>query len=521
MNHSSLLCRSLCALALTAAAACESPSGTEAEACGGATVWLEVGQAVALSPGEEPCSLAAGAEYVLAYLDARGLEMARAGNETYVPAGPGVVPDQAKFAVRITVDGPAAAVASRGAAVEAHAGPAAGMDADLAAAGPSHATSPFGVAGAPVPGDTFSVDVPCIGCTVNGMLTFHATVAAVHDDWLTVAAVDGLPEAQLATYLETLRAAWPTARTHALPLLQHALAPGVPRTSPAGRLLVLVEPDLGTFSGYAQTAVDEDQVYGYVRLKLEPGVSQAWLAGLVAHELTHLYQRMHNHRTRTGNSTTGLGAALWGAEGTADLVWYETIRRAGGLPLLGNYDWRVPGADPFANRFMRYAQPSNAEFARGYTASMGFLRRLVAQRVASGESVDDAMREGVRGGIQGWFGNDGRGSIRPGLASRMAARLGGWKPEAAMLEWTLSHAADDLTPSPRYQDPTFLRVGDIPAGYEPAWRPDHVISGGGTFTVQRRWGGSGYTLLHAGASGLRFRAVAETPGVHWMLLRVR
>ncbi|HEU0016382.1 MAG TPA: hypothetical protein VFQ45_22065, partial [Longimicrobium sp.] len=247
------------------------------------------------------------------------------------------------------------------------------------------------------------------------------------------------------------------------------------------------------------------------------------MAGLVAHELAHLYNRMYNHRTRTG-SESRLGTALWGTEGSADLVRYETIRRAGALPLAGNYDWLNPGTGAYASFFARLAQPGTGEFSRGYGGSMGFLRRLVAQRVADGESVDQAMREVVRGAIEGWYGKDLLGSTRPGLAARMAERFSGWKPEDAMLEWTLAHAADDLTPSARHQDAAFQRISAIPSGYDAlAWRPDLEIEGGagGTYTVERRWGGTGYSYLRDTGAGIRFRAAADTPGVRWMLMRIR
>ncbi|HEU0016476.1 MAG TPA: hypothetical protein VFQ45_22540, partial [Longimicrobium sp.] len=272
------------ACALVVLAACDSPSGAGRRACGAGELRLEPGDAVALGPNEDVCSLASAgdAEYVLAYLDTRGLDAARDGNEAYlVPSAGTDTPDET-FGIQITVEG-----AARGAAASAviphpvaEVPPA--MDAH-AAAGPLLSTAPFALPGTWAAGDTFSVRVPCIGdCGVVTMLDQHATVLSVLDDWIAFAAVDGLPSAQLAAFHETLRQGWPTVRQHALPLLRDVLDDGRPVTTPAGRLLVLIEPELGPFSGFAHTAPSGDQVFGFVRLKLRPDLGAVNMAGLMA-----------------------------------------------------------------------------------------------------------------------------------------------------------------------------------------------------------------------------------------------
>jgi hypothetical protein len=136
--------------------------------------------------------------------------------------------------------------------------------------------------------------------------------------------------------------------------------------------------------------------------------------------------------------------------------------------------------------------------------------------------VDDAVREVSRGAVEGWYVNDT--APRQGLAARMQVRLGSaWDPADALLDWTLSYAADDITPNPAYQDPSFLRIWNLPGGHPIGWRPAAVLTEAGLRTVAfQRFGGSSHHLhLLDSGNGVGFSINSSSPTLHWKLIRIR
>jgi len=517
-------------LLVLAAAGCATeptgPVGPESPplVCGSSAVSVPVGTSVRPAAGSLSCRLAAesGAEYALAVLDAQPIEDAELTWESVL----------SDYVVTLTVGGSSAAAAT-GLALRGASGAGAldagdVMDAERTgepSGSPADRDRPWNL------GERFWV--------IDDISSYlrNARVLRIYDERYVVAWFENGDSTRLSTWLPRLDSAFPVVRQHAFPLLRSTFVDAAPTTSArSGQYLILLRDTLGSYAGYAYSVAAGDTVSAWVYLKVDTAYQTTGLASLLAHEMTHSYQRMYMHATRGLRATSRVGAATWGTEGGANLLSYETMRRSAGLPLDGNYDWRAPDADAAARHVARRAQPATGEFTAGYDNAMGFLRRLVVQLVRSGATVDAAVRTVARGAVEGWYGYDGI-THRTGLASRMRALLDyRWDPAEALLDWTLSHAADDLTDDPEFQDRTSLRVWDIPAGTA-GWRASATLTSAqpDQALVERRYGSPFFAYLLDGGSGITLDIAAyrnfqgdQVPSpppqpidVRWKLVRIR
>ncbi len=502
-------------------AACDSPSESEARGCGGKTLVLGVGQAADLPSGED-CDLGqqSGAEYALAYVDGRGIALAETGAEPYRPS-------TEPYSVTVTdllAGGARSVRASLQASPRAQA--AAPDWSVVAADGPRAFTGATGGDDGWTLGETLTITDPCPqGSACPQPPTRSARVVRVYPSSLVVAAVESELGAGLAPMLAVLDEAMPIVTTHALPLMKSIYTDGAPAVSSAtgGQMLVLLEGDNSGVAARTFGRWEEDgSSTSWISIEPFPGQNAAWAASLVSHELTHAYQLAYTARTRSpGKEVNAMGAAVWGVEGGANLVSYEVIRRAAGKPLAGNADFRAPGSG-MLEQFLAYrAQPGDGHMTMGYDAGAGFFRDLVIRRVQGGEGENGAVRAVSLGALDGWWGLDPAGSRRTGLTARMRERIGGWEPKDALLTWALSHAGDDLTDNPVFQDRAWLRVW---ASAEPdyGWFPEAVLQGGaGSVTGQTMYGNPGYFLLRDTGAGMSIRVSASAPGVQWRVLRIR
>ena len=497
----------VCALAL---AACDrSPTQASSSACDGRQMSVAVGEVVSLQPAQGVCNLGthAGAEYAVVYLDTRITSVAHEISEPY-RAIPG------SYAVHI-ID----ATAGASAALRTILAESAAPDFVVDAGEPDALTS---ITYHPEPwvvGDT--VTTP--GCTSGECVAgppVAARVERVYGNWLVVA-VDPADPAR-AEILGQLDEAFPHFEREALPLLADVFGPARPSTSPgANQVFVLARSSSGTFASYALTFANGDDAYGWLLLTVAPA-NVASTVSLLAHEVAHLYQRRYMHATRSaGVAQSNLGPTAWGVEGSANLISYEVIRRLAGTPLAGNYDWLQPSADPFVELYARRAQSTQGAFSSGYDGTMPFLRDLVIRRMRAGDAQGTALREVTLGALEGWSGIDFYSSTRPGMITRMRARLGsGWTPTEALLTWVLSHVGDDRNPSTTYQDHASLRAWDI---RDFGWRADGVLTGGwgGRVSVARPYSSPGYSYLRDSGAGVQVRLSADIPEVEWRLMRIR
>lgn len=484
------------------------------------TVDLQVGQTMALTSAQAACfALAphAGARYALAGYDARALEAAE--------RGPGAGPhDEPAY---LLGDG---AVASA-ALAPSRAPSAAVAPGDLrvsAAAVGSEATDPYARARPWAAGETFQLKR--IG--TNDLAT--ARVVAVQGG-VALAALE--PDAASARRMvDDTKAALAWMAADGFRSLARAFGPSAPRTSEgAGQLLVVLaswNPDQG--AGGTFTRVDAaGGAYSIVWMNMEmrggvrPGFDTydhvSFRLKVLAHELTHAWQMRWLDATVPAGGRHGLtDGPVWGLEGGADLLAMDAVRRNLGVAAEGNWDWDAHlVADDRAVTYAMEPADTRGRLGRGYFDAASFLRHAQARMARAGMDRDAALAEVARGAAEGWYGWDGAGNHRTGLAARVRAAAGGdWDPAHEVLTWTLAQALDDETANPALNNAAFWRV----SSGRWAWQPvaEEMVAGGagerrfsyqaaGSFFVRVRDGGGGGTLSARSAAG----------GTRWMIARAR
>lgn len=487
------------------------PRADGLKSCGTRPLALAIGEAA--SPSNRSvrrCEIAAvaGAEYVVAWVDTRAIDGARTGTEPAFEPYPitlSIDPD-ASF---LTTP-PSELRAAADSAVHPHWFDRTGANNGIFGGRPRQRTTPW------VLDEQFLLDDDYSG------LPRQAQVVRVYDSGVVVARWVDDPDVDLALYLAQLDTAMAFVETHARPLLRHAFTPTNPSSTQAGQFLMLLQQDvLASARTFAE--VSGDTLYTWMDLLPYPWLSATRLAQTLAHEMTHSYQRAYMHATRQAPGLpSGAGAATWAVEGGANLVSYEFVRRLSGAPLDANREWRAPAGSTAMALFQQRAQPAGGVITDGFDAAMGFFRDLTLRRMATGEATDEALRAVSRGAIEGWFGLDGV-SQREGLTARMRARLGvSWEPADAVLDWALSHAADDLTPNPRYQDRASLRVWELPNGQLYGWWSDAVLTAAApTYTLFKRYGSPGWARIANADAGFTIEVQGYEVPTRWLLLRIR
>ncbi|HEX8695054.1 MAG TPA: hypothetical protein VF746_21765 [Longimicrobium sp.] len=487
------------------------------------TVDLQPGQHLSLTPDQAACfRLAAhpSARYVLAGFDARGVESARIGPEA-APAGEPTY---------LLGDGtPTAAVA-----VPSASRAAGQVEADFtvrrAAAGDE--ADPFARAAPWREGERFAVR------RKDGSGTATARVVRVYGGHYVLAVVDEDASSHAPKFVDQAGRALDFLVREGAGVLERAYGGARPVTSAgSGQLLVVLaawNPDLGAGNAVTQAAPDGSGVASAIWLNLEvrPGVREgfdrldhaSYRLKLLVHELTHAWQVRYAYDAQPAGPRAVSFGPVWAMEGTADLVGMDLVRRFLGVGLTSNYDWqaslRTGGAEavyalePFDTR---------GRLARGYFDAASFLRDVQVRLSRAGLSPDDALAQVARGAVEGWFGVDGAGVRRQGLAERVRAVLGsGWDPSQAVLLWTLTQAADDQTQAPDLNNPVYARAADPDGDY--AWKPvvDELQAGRSfAYEVRRTPGSSFFVRLKDDGRGGTFSASASVAETRWMVARVR
>lgn len=473
-----------------------------------APVRLAIGEAAELPAAADggtlcPVSAQPGAEFVVAVVDTRAVRKAETGPEGYGAAFP-------RYTVAVSTAGQAALPdpsMNRAAQGSPHFAITPAPPADFA----SLRNRPWTV------GELFPLYDPAV------MAPRQAQVLRVYDGHFVVAAYEGDAAALLPRFMAQMDSAWDAVGAHAVPLMRAAYSRELPVTSPAsGQFLIILRDDP---NGDVLGRTLSDKSFGAPRMwtdiKIREKSGYLELAELVAHEVAHAFQALYMYDSRPDYPVdSAAGATFWATEGGADLISFETVRRASGVGFTANFDARAPGATPAARRLGDRAHPGFGHLSAGYDAPAGFLRILASRRVLAGEAVDDAIREVLRGAADGWNGWDSYGVRRTGLNARMRARLGpSWNGEDALLDWALAHAADDLTSDPRFQDPLFLRIHEM-VGRRTLWRPFAIISASGAGFARVPYGSPAFFLLKSDAE-VRLSGVSDTPGLRWKILRTR
>lgn len=482
--------------------------------CGATALVLAVGETAQPAGGAAGCLLAAsaGAEYALAFVDTRDILAAVNGYEDSLPDASVTVSVAPSGAVQVPLS--VVRLGQAGSSPPDFAYTGAGRH-SLTAEWPTARLTPWRL------DERFRL----LHAFADTAETHR--VVRIYGGRYVVAWPENGAAAALQPFLVQLDSAIPVVLATGLPLLQLAFAPDLPRTSVAANqyLIVLRDSlvrDQVPYGGFAFAAAEGETLLSWIHLRVSSYRSHIALAGLLMHEMAHTYQGMFMMASRpAGAYYEGLGAARWGVEGGADFMRYQLYRRLAALPLNPNIEWReVPALEPLY-LYRSWTQPGSAGFTLGYANSMGFLRDQAIRSMLAGVAADHAVRDVARGAVEGWYGFSETGR-RPGLAARMRGIQGGWwTPEQALLDWALSHAADDLTPNQWYQDRASYRVSDIPDGWT-GWRPAARLAPSASVaaTITRRHGSVDWVVLQDEGAGLAVTVTSDAQ-VAWKLIRLR
>lgn len=346
-------------------------------------------------------------------------------------------------------------------------------------------------------------------------------VEQIHDGYLVFASIVGDEIPTLDWTLAQIDSARTILSETGLSLLGEAF-PGLrPLTSEgAGQILILIHPELREERGAAGVMYGllEDETVRPV-LMITPNDPESRrtpvsLGDLILHELAHAFQYRYFHELH-GHFP---GGATWAVEGGAALFQTEFSRLLAGIGVMDNYDWRNPSGDVASVRFGQLVIPGSGRLELGYDRTASFLQDQLRRRMLAGEPYADALREVSQGALHGWWGHPSED-----LAYRQRALLGeAWTREDAVLTWILSHAADDLTDSPVYQNGTVLNAWDTREG-EWGWREETVLITGRNrgYGRENEVGDAGFFRLAVpGATGV-VGVTSTTDRVAWRILRVR
>jgi hypothetical protein len=502
----------LCSAALlTLLAGCDgSPSDAAARECGEGAMRLDVGQAVDV-PLDEMCDLrpADGARYALAFYDAQLATLAETRDEPY-----NGVEERTAFTV-IEGDGTEAGGSFDAVPLPA---PAAQSPDYRVLAGASPRTSiETGTAGPWREGETMELGAPICPQTCT------SRVARVLDGWLVFAVEDATLGADAARAVAMFDAAAPLFRQHALPMLEQVLTPHRPVTSlAAGQLVVLFRGNVSGVAGLAYSRLALEGNTHVIQMELEEEYDEGTLLSVLVHEVAHTFQfEFASRDAPVPGAQNEFGRTRWGVEGGATLASLEALRRATGRAWDGNVDFRAAPGSVWEKRLFFQSSLAGGSLVSGYGASASLLDHLAARRTAAGDPHDVALREVLRGAMEGWYGHVEDAPSRQGMTNRMRARIPSWNPVDAVLTWTLAAGGDDLVTDPAYQHPAWLRVGDVGPETDMGWMPYRTLDGGSNRLLRfnRPGGSSGWLLLRDTGAGVRVR-VGSIPSVRWRLLRI-
>ena len=323
--------------------------------------------------------------------------------------------------------------------------------------------------------------------------------------------------------------AWVVTRN--IPLLQQTFSLANPTTTSdeSGQLYVSLEATNLSSAAWWPDAATGHGRWARVTIVLGPNsafgnISASYTLALqiLGHETMHTYQ----YRWRYEHASpwqTFLGTQ-WGIEGGATFLAQEMIRDRLGIAFSGNTVFSASNVqDPTFPLGSYNFKVRN--FTSGYSEAASLLRDLVQRLGDARMPLDEAMSLVLLGAMEGWYGiNEENQHHGLGLARRMQQVLGrSWNPTDALLQWTMSEAADDLTTNPLYQNVTKRAFN--PSTSTNSIRPDAVITPGKSASVSRGPGTTGVFEI-GGDLGATYRASSNiirngvTP-IEWLLLRIQ
>jgi len=254
----------------------------------------------------------------------------------------------------------------------------------------------------------------------------------------------------------------------------------------------------------------------------DPTASYTNALQIFGHEILHTYQ--YRWRFEHAGPWFGTLGTSWAIEGGAAFFAQEMIRDQLGISFTGNTYFGATQTQDAAFPLIGYGLRVR-NFTFGYGSAASLLRDLVQRLVVAGLTYDDAVSLVLRGSMEGWYGINEEGQYHPlGLSRRMQAVFGrSWNPTDALLQWTMTEAADDLTSNKTYQNLT--KKSYSPSTATNAIIPEALIVPGSSVGVLRAPGTTGVFEID-GSTPAAYRATSnivrlgETP-FEWLLLRIK
>ena len=317
-----------------------------------------------------------------------------------------------------------------------------------------------------------------------------------------------------------------------IPLLQRAFSLAKPTTTSdeSNQLYIGLQEATGSSAGWWTDAANGHGRWARVRIGLSPtgafgapSASYTNALQILGHETMHTYQ--YRWRYEHASPWQGFLGTGWAIEGGAAFFAQEMLRDRLGIPFTENLLFGA--TDPSDPAFPLIAYGLKVRnFTFGYNDGASMLRDLVQRLVVAGIPFDDAMSMVLLGAMEGWYGiNEENQQHGLGLTKRMQRVLGSsWNPTDALLQWTMSEAADDLTSNSTYQNHT--KRSYSPSTSTNNIRPDAVITPGSSVAVSRAPGTTGVFEIDATrggtyrASSSAVRFLATSP-LEWLLLRIQ
>ena len=318
-----------------------------------------------------------------------------------------------------------------------------------------------------------------------------------------------------------------------LPFLWRVYAVPYPvTTQESGQLLLMLEAQTSLSFASAFDVPPDRGRFAFVSLRLSPGSAFSApvqnansLIDIISHELTHTFQ--YRWKYGHGSWTSSPGTA-WSLEGSATFVQHSMTREFAGIGFLSEFQYPQSGPESplFPLGPMTYAVKN---LPAGYGHAASFLRDLVQRVTEQGFPFEEASSHVLVGALEGWHGvNEDGVKNGVGLTARMQPILGsGWNPRDALLTWTTSQTADDVTTNPVYQNRTITSGGNLLTN---TIVPHTTIAAGsgGTLAVLRGPGTTGTVILDDSVGGtFSVGGAILTPSpipmnqLEWLILRVK
>jgi hypothetical protein len=487
-----------------------------------ATVDLQPGQTQSLSAQEASCfRLAphAGARYALAGFDARAIDAARQGPE----------PSMADQPTYVVGDGSASTVASVAPNPDRRTDAVPELRPRFETA--PDAASPFTRATPWTAGERFPIRRLDTGEQVT------ARIVKVTGRY-AFALVEADEDGHTAKFISDTEKALDFILSQGEGVEDRVWGAGRPVTSAgSGQMLIVyaawnVDNGAGSATTYAAQDGSGVSTYVWLNLNVKPGVRDSYALmdvpsfrlKVLAHELTHAWQMRYAYASQAAGPRAVAFGPAWAMEGTADLVSMDIVRRSLGVGLTSNWSWqsRFNAPNPGVTFALEPAD-TRGRLSRGYYDAASFLQDVQVRMARKGMDADEALSQVARGAVEGWYGIDGAGVRRQGLADRVRAVLGGsWEPADAVLLWTITQAADDQSSSPELNNPVYDHAADPDDAN--AWKAaTDEVQAGRTFAYQvtRGAGTSFFVRLKDGGEGGTVSLSATIGGTRWMVARVK